>query len=314
MQIERGSEYRGSEQSARGAMDESLANGLGWFSIGLGMAEVLAPRAVASLIGVRDDDRTRNVLRGYGLREIATGVGILTQPNAAAWLWGRVGGDFLDLASLGSAYTSDDSDNARLTFATAAVAGVTALDIYTAQQLSRNSGNGNRADGRRRIPAVETVVVNRPVDEVYGFWRRFENLPSFMNHLQSVRMLDDRRSHWTAKAPAGMTVEWEAEILEDRPNELIAWRSLEGSTVENAGAVYFERAAGGRGTVVRVELQYNPPGGAIGAAVAKLFGEEPRQQLYDDLRAFKQILEIGEVVMSDASIHPGMHPAQPPAR
>jgi uncharacterized membrane protein len=127
-------------------------------------------------------------------------------------------------------------------------------------------------------------------------------------------VIDDRRSRWRAKAPAGTSVEWEAELIDDRPNELIAWRSLEGSTVDNSGFVRFERAPGGRGTVVHVELRYCPPAGALGAAVAKLFGEEPRQQLYDDLRAFKQVMELGEVVKSDASIHTGMHPAQPPAR
>jgi uncharacterized membrane protein len=315
MPIERGTEYRGTKQSdSRNATDELLANGLGWFSIGLGAAELLAPGAVAALIGVREDERTRGVLRGYGLREIATGIGILTQPNPGPWLWGRVGGDLLDLASLGAAYSSPDNDDAKLTFATTSVVGVTALDIYAAQQLSRKSSNGRSLVNNRELPAIETIIVNRSAEEVYRFWRNFQNLPTFMNHLESVQVLDDRRSQWRAKAPAGTTVEWDAELIEDRPNELIAWRSVEGSTVENSGFVRFERAPGGRGTLIHVELRYSPPAGALGAAVAKLFGEEPRQQLYDDLRAFKQIMEIGEVVKSDASIHPGMHPAQPPAR
>jgi uncharacterized membrane protein len=185
-----------------------------------------------------------------------------------------------------------------------------ALGVSTSDSTAENTaiaaGHGSRVD--------HAITVMKPVVEVYRFWRYFENLPTFMTHVEDVDTTTDGKSHWVARGPLGLRFEWDAEIVTDKPNEVIAWRSLEGSTVENAGAVYFERAAGGRGTVVRVELQYNPPGGAIGAAVAKLFGEEPRQQLYDDLRAFKQILEIGEVVMSDASIHPGMHPAQPPAR
>jgi uncharacterized membrane protein len=133
-----------------------------------------------------------------------------------------------------------------------------------------------------------------------------------MNHLQSVQVTGERTSHWRTRAPAGTTVEWDAIVTDDRPNQLIAWRSTEHADVDNAGAVHFAPAPGGRGTEVRVEMRYNPPGGAIGAIVAKLFGEAPEQQVYDDLRALKQILETGEVVQSDASIHRFLHPAQPP--
>jgi uncharacterized membrane protein len=158
----------------------------------------------------------------------------------------------------------------------------------------------------------QVITINCSPEVAYRFWRDFENLPRFMHHLEAVQVLDPLRSHWKAKAPAGTTVEWDAEIIEDRQNQAIAWRSLEGASVENAGVVRFTPAPGGRGTEVRVELRYNPPGGPIGAAVAKLFGEEPRQQVSDDLRAFKQMLEIGEIVRSDASIHGKPHPAQPP--
>jgi hypothetical protein len=109
-------------------------------------------------------------------------------------------------------------------------------------------------------------------------------------------------------------VEWEATIVADVPGEVITWRSLEGSDVDNAGAVRFERAAGNRGTLVKVNIQYNPPAGVIGAAVAKLFGEEPEQQLDDDLRRFKQVMEIGEVVVSDATLMGTGYFAQRPAR
>lgn len=158
----------------------------------------------------------------------------------------------------------------------------------------------------------KAVTVNRPAAELYQYWHDFENLPRFMQHLVSVQVDGEKRSHWTAQAPAGATVEWDAEIVADRPDELIAWRSLAGAAVDNAGEVRFAPAPGGRGTEVRVELQYDPPGGALGATVAKLFGEEPAQQVADDLRHFKQVLETGEITQSEASAKGG-GPAQAPS-
>ena len=145
------------------------------------------------------------------------------------------------------------------------------------------------------------ITINASPEEVYGAWRDFARLPSFMYHLESVSVTGDRQSHWVAKGPAGTRVEWDAEITEDVPGERIAWRSLEGSSVENVGSVRFRPAPGDQGTEVHVELNYSPPGGAVGSAVAKLFGEEPNQQISDDLRRFKQILETGEVVRSEGS-------------
>jgi uncharacterized membrane protein len=144
------------------------------------------------------------------------------------------------------------------------------------------------------VKVEESVTVNRSPEELYRFWRNFENLPRFMNHLESVREMGGGRSHWVAKAPAGSTVEWDAEIYNEKENELIAWRSLEGADVDNAGSVRFEGAPGAGSTVVRVTLKYDPPGGVVGAAIAKLFGEEPAQQIAEDLRRFKQVMEAGE--------------------
>jgi uncharacterized membrane protein len=140
-----------------------------------------------------------------------------------------------------------------------------------------------------------SLTINRPTDDLYVFWRDFANLPRFMKHLESVTVSDGRRSHWVARGPAGSTVEWDAELVEDQPNTLITWRSLPDAQVDNAGSVRFERATNGRGTVVRVSLDYNPPAGALGAAVAKLFGEEPGQQIADDLRRLKSLMETGEI-------------------
>jgi uncharacterized membrane protein len=122
-----------------------------------------------------------------------------------------------------------------------------------------------------------------------------------MYHLRSVQNIAPRRSRWVTAGPGGTSVTWEAEITADHPNELLAWRSVEGSQVENAGTVRFEPRPAGRGTIVRVELEYRPPGGIAGAAAAALFHEAPQQQLHDDLKRLKQVLEIGEVVRSDGS-------------
>ena len=290
--------------------DEKLASALGWFSIGVGLAEVITPGGLARLIGIDDDARTRSVVRAYGLRELAAGAGILATKRPAGWVWARVAGDVLDISSLGKAMASSGNDRVRLAVATAAVAGVTALDVLCAQQLSSNSRYrwGASKDGVIRV--AKSIFINRGPEEIYRFWRNFERLPEFMDHLESVRV-SGNRSHWIAKAPAGRTVEWDAEITRDEPNEVIAWRSLEGARVANTGQVLFERAAGDRGTIVRVAIDYSPLGGAAAALVAKLFGEEPMQQLDDDLRRFKQIMETGEVIRSDSSTHTGMHAAQP---
>jgi uncharacterized membrane protein len=314
---------------------EQLANGLGWFSIALGAAELAVPGGVARLIGVRDDEDNRAVLRTCGLREIASGAAILSQPDPTSALWGRVGGDLMDLFLLGTAASKPGTGKGRLGFAAAAVAGVTLLDVLAGLQHSSQSQSGapqrmvaGRSSSRvrrlspearaselaeRGLNVKHVITVNRPVDEVYRFWKDFQNLPTFMHHLESVQMLDARHSRWRAKAPAGATVEWEAETVEDRANELIAWRSLPGASVHNAGVVRFKRAPGNRGTEVDVELSYRPPLGAVGAAIAKLFGEAPEQQVKHDLKMFKAVMETGEVVHSDASVRRGMHPAQPSA-
>jgi uncharacterized membrane protein len=155
----------------------------------------------------------------------------------------------------------------------------------------------NRSDARG-IEVQRSVTVNRPRDELYRIWRNFENLPRFMTHLQRVDVDEStggKRSHWVAKGPLGRPVEWDSEVTEERENEFIGWRSLPGSIVESQGSVLFADAPGDRGTIVQVVMQYHPPAGSMGAAFAKLFGEEPGTQVREDLRHFKQIMETGEI-------------------
>jgi uncharacterized membrane protein len=143
------------------------------------------------------------------------------------------------------------------------------------------------------IRVERAVTIDRPAGELYQFWRDLTNLPEIMSHLEEVRVLEGNRSHWVAQA-AGRRFEWDAEIHNEERDRLIAWRSLPGSEVDTAGSVHFERAAGGRGTVVRVNLKYNPPAGKLGAALAWTFGDSADQQVREDLRRFKQIMEAGE--------------------
>jgi uncharacterized membrane protein len=150
----------------------------------------------------------------------------------------------------------------------------------------------------------ERVTINRPVLEVYRFWRNFENLPRFMDHLESVTVIDDTRSHWVAKGPAGTRVEWDAVIHQEFDDELIAWRSLPGSEINNAGSVHFTPSPDGRGTDVRVVLSYEPPAGKLGVAVAKLLGEEPSRQVADDLRRLKQVMDTGDTAAASRERRP----------
>jgi uncharacterized membrane protein len=157
----------------------------------------------------------------------------------------------------------------------------------------RGSDTRAQLGGSRGIHVEESVTINRPLAELYRFWRNFENLPRFMQHLQSVATREEGISHWVATGPAGMVVEWDARIINEVENKVIGWQSLEGSTISTAGSVNFDEDP--HGTRVTVHLQYNPPGGKLGAAVAKMFGEEPNQTIREDLRRFKQLMEAGEI-------------------
>jgi uncharacterized membrane protein len=170
-------------------------------------------------------------------------------------------------------------------------------EVYRA--LGRDtSGRGATPEDffQRSIHIEEAVTIDRTPWDLYAFWRNFENLPSIMSHLESVRCEGDRRSHWVAKAPAvaGGKVEWDAEVINDEPNALIAWRSLPGADVDNAGSVRFIPSE--RGTIVKVVIDYIPPAGKVGSWIASLFGEEPSQQIHEDLRRFKRSTEVGEVL------------------
>jgi len=221
------------------------AIGLGLFGIGLGLAELLAPRRFNRLIGVSDKRRARM---------------------------------------------------ARLAGALGAVLGATVAGAYVASRASR------RSRARLAGPVRRAITVASTPDAAYRFWRDLGNLPKFMERLESLERLASGRSRWRLRAPAGLALTWEAEIIEDRSAEIIRWQSVTGSDVANRGAVRFRPAPGSQGTEIAVELEYVPPAGALGRLASFLSNEAVEVQLERDLRRLKQLLEVGEIVQSDARI------------
>ena len=271
-------------------LKDRKARRLGWASLALGLPQVLAPDAFARCVGLTGRDADR-VVAGVGVRELVAGAGLLSGKGTGLFLWSRVLGDAMDLSLLRS--RGDGSTRNRV--ATAAVVGIGLIDLAAAVRRTRT---GSASPAPTELTAVTTV--NRSPEEVYDFWRGLERLPQFMHHLESVEWIDERRTRWKAAAPIGK-VSWDAELVDDVRGRRIAWRSLPGSRVPNEGSVDLTPAPGGRGTEVRVHLTYAVPGGRAGRAAARLMGEEPHQQVEDDLRRFKQVMETGEVVRSAGS-------------
>jgi uncharacterized membrane protein len=179
--------------------------------------------------------------------------------------------------------------------------------VYRALGVDTTRANARRytREADAGVHVVTSYLINESPEALYSFWRNFENLPRFMSHLESVRRIDEHRSHWIAKAPAiyGGTVEWDAEITAETPNARIAWCSLPGGDVQHRGSIEFERALGDRGTKIRVDLRYHSPAGKLGRWIAKIFGEEPDQQIHDDLRNFKRLMEVGEILTTAGQPH-----------
>ncbi|MCG6499836.1 SRPBCC family protein [Kitasatospora sp. A2-31] len=272
--------------------DDPLVRGLGWASALLGVPQVVALAGFVRALGLDATSRRRSATTAVGVRELAAAAGLLCRPHSA-WLWARVGGDLMDLTMLTRALRNHrGSGFGRTAAATAAVTAITATDVYAAVTRTRRS---------TPVELTAATTVTRSPEEVHGLWSDLERLPDFMAHLDEVRVTGPRTSHWRASAPFGKTVEWDAETTEDVVGRLIAWHSVDGADIDNSGEVRFAPAPGGQGTEIKVTLRYDLPGGALGKAAARYFGEEPHQQLDDDLRRFKQIVETGEVVRSEGA-------------
>ena len=288
-----GSSHRGRRSQGRAS---ALARGLGWFSIGLGMAELVTPRAVTRALGLRGQE---GLVRAYGLREIGTGIGILMAEDPAPWIWGRVGGDALDLATVVGGLEGSKRGEALL--ALVALGGVTAVDVACGRQLGRDREKADR-DGRgagapTNAPEAErSITIGKTAQELYERWRHPGTLTRVMAPFATVRASEGGNMRWQVAGPLGQSLDWETETTGDHPGEATGWRSLPGAQVPSEGSIRFRPATGGRGTVATLRVRFDPPGGLIGDAVAKLLGGLVPATVVDTaLRRFKSLVETGEI-------------------
>jgi uncharacterized membrane protein len=270
----------------------NVAKGLGWFSIGLGAAEMLAASAMVRFTGVRNSFKNRMLMRGYGIREMGAGFGILFDERPENWMWARVAGDFLDIGSLLSAARSAESSGGRIAMSMASVAGVTALDIYCAAKLSAQPEPRTARDAASRTASHSAIItIDRPADELYTRLRDFMRMRG-----------EGGESRIFASG---------VEISEDSAARLLRWSARPGPGISVVGTVRFEPARSNRGTVVRAQLE-SPSNGAVARIAGKLFGIAGAELLQNELRKFKQLVETGEIATSEATAVTGMHEAQPP--
>ncbi|PYP78288.1 MAG: hypothetical protein DMD35_11810 [Gemmatimonadetes bacterium] len=237
-------------------------------------------------------DERHNVARGERIGSVALGTALvglgLRRRDPAGLVAALFGGYFITRGATGRCVVYRALGVS--TGAADTVLRATARDDVTSRAATVNA--------RRAVKVERSVTIERPREELFAFWRDFENLPRFMEHLVSVRVESPTRTRWKARAPAGRTVEWDAEIVNEVPNEIIAWKSVGEPDVANAGSVHFSDAPGDRGTIVRVILDYEPPAGRVGAMLSHFFSEEPEHQIREDLRKFKQLMETGEITTS----------------
>jgi len=250
------------------------------------------PRRSGTQLGSQgEQSHAHNVAKPERVGSVALGAALiaygLRERDAKGILAAFVGGAFVQRGATGHCAVYD-------------ALGISTGDAEAVLDKHRDDVTSRAAtvNARKAVKVERSVTIARSRHELYAFWRDFTNLPQFMEHLESVRVDSPMRSHWTAKAPAGSSVEWEAEIVNDVPDEIIAWKSVGNADVANAGAVNFSDAPGDRGTIVKVTLDYEPPGGKVGAFIARLFGEDPDRQVREDLRKFKQLMETGAVTTS----------------
>jgi len=269
---------------------EWIARGLGWFSVGLGLAEIVAPRRLAGFVGLTGRER---LLRAYGLREIGAGAAILARRRPAAGVWARVAGDALDLATLGAATAPTNPKRGRALGAVGAVAGITALDAVTALRLG--GGRNQAGAASAAAEATRALTIDKPVAHLHRLLRRADTLARLLGHDGEVTVLDPNRARWRAPGPLGRTLEWETRVVEDRPGELIRWQSPPDTGIPNQGEIRFRPGPAGWGTEVALRLRLEPPGGPLAKAAVALGGLAPDLLARQALRRFKSLAETGEI-------------------
>lgn len=271
-----------------------VARALGWFSVGLGLTELLSGKNLDRYLGTGGHEGT---VRLFGLRELAAGAIILAQKEpSAASIWSRVGGDVMDLIFLGKALENQRSraKQERLGVATATVAAVTVLDVLCAWQLGRGTKPDEAAEDDPTH--IETsITLNGSPEELYRLWRDPQTLPQVMGHFATVTAEAEDRAHWVVNGPVKTRLQWDSQIVQEEPGQSLRWYSTKGAKIPNGGSIKFAPATGGRGTVATLEVDFHPPGGSFGKGAAKVLGIVPKVLAVKALRRFKALAEAGEI-------------------
>lgn len=302
---------------------EKIARGLGWFSILLGMSELVCGRALARWLGMPG---TETLVRTYGVREITTGIGILASADPTPWIWSRVVGDALDAGSLAAGLHDENPREGNVAMALANIIAVTVLDVYCAHRLSaeqrpalpahhdysNRSGLPSSAYRQRRrgntdhtatgtaleAAAQASITIPRPADDLRALWLSPKAQTRIWEHFAEVTAVNDRTADWTAHGPAGGAYRWRTQT-EETGTDQVRWSTLDGADVPNAGSLTFRPAPGDRGTELHLTVRFDPPGGAVGQVVSKLFHIVPREIVLTALYRFRALALTGELPLTD---------------
>ncbi|MBS0419426.1 MAG: SRPBCC family protein [Proteobacteria bacterium] len=282
-------EFDDQSQSLTPRIASQAARNLGLLSLVLGAGALFMPGLLSRIGGL---EQRRRLLPLVGMRELAAGVGLLSADNPRPWLWSRVVGDGMDLVVLASCLLSPRNPRRlNAAVATAVVAAITAIDVRESLRSSDEKAPSAAPDAL----VTASVIVGKSTQECYDFWRDPTNMTRISPIVESVTVVDNRTSRWCIRSPLGTRIEWDSKVTGDTPGERISWRSVDGGGLYHAGVIRFEEAVGGRGTLVTTSMHYRVPGGSAGVALAKLIGADPRKEVREDLRRFKQLLEAGEI-------------------
>jgi uncharacterized membrane protein len=275
---------------------ERFARVLGWLSIGLGLVEVVVPKRFGRYVGLK---HRPGLLRLYGLREIGSGAAILARRDPTLGVWSRVAGGTLDLAALGAELVDGNPKKGRVAVAAGAAAAIGAVDVVTAQKLTGAAKQDDGASPPGVKEAKRVVTVGKTPDELYRLWRDPQTPSRVTGDAVEVAVRDEKHAHWTLHGPLGRTFEWDTELVEERPGELLRWRSLPDAAVPSEGTLTFRPAPRNLGTEVVLEVRYSSPDGLLGAVSSVLPGFVPEAAIGTALRRFKSLAETGRVVTSD---------------
>lgn len=286
--------------ATRGRSAGDFAQTLGWLSLGLGIAGLMMPRTLARWAGLAPRDTW---LRAIGAREFITGAGILLRPDKPGWLWSRVAGDAMDLSLM--ALAPRHRSDRRSGMVSALLTGITVLDLLvaydkTADKTARlhSEPRATRKKSTAIVHVKRSLDINRSPEACYHFWRHFENFPRFMQHVESVKLVDTTHSRWQVHAPLRQHTHWEVELTSDIPGQQLGWQTRAGSAtsdISHTGIVHFRPAPGRRGTRIEAELTYHLLRGMAGLVRARMTEEALTRSLSNDLRRFKQLIETGEI-------------------